>query len=44
MILGIILFVLFIKGINKMYKKAARRYYSALAQYLYEINRAANRG
>lgn len=44
MILGIILFILFIKGINKMYKKAVAHNVRLIGNYLYEVIRAANRG
>ena len=44
MILGIILFVLFIKGINKMYRKSVSHNVELLGNYLYETIRAANSG
>ena len=44
MILGIILFILFIKGINKMYRKSVAHNAGLLGNYLYEVIRAANRG
>lgn len=44
MVLGIILFILFIKGINKMYDKACKHNLKIVGNYLYEVIRAANRG
>ena len=44
MILGIILFILFIKGINKMYRKAVAHNVGLLSNYLYGVIRAVNRG
>lgn len=42
MILGILLTILFIKGITKMYRKSVAHNVSLLGNYLYEIIRAAN--
>lgn len=42
MILGIILFILFIKGINKMYRKSVAHNVRLLGDYFYEVIKVAN--
>lgn len=44
MILGIILFVLFLRFMNKMYDKACKHNLKIVGNYLYEVIKAANRG
>ena len=44
MILGIVLFILFIRFISKMYDKACKHNLKIVGNYLYEVIKAANRG